>query len=501
MPEMLPRPGDRRAIMLTLTMTVNADYDAHVCDMFDQLQHLVDTGNDSDVGRNMYDSLCESGVIASSIPRDSVDNSEISIDSEEDLDTTWVTPSPHPGLCSEAESAGSRAVSPTPLAAVSPCPGPSSEVASPDVSPTPLADVLPCPGPSSEVESADVSPTPLAAVSPCPGPSSEVASPGSRAVSPTPLAAVSPCPGPSSEVASPGSCAVSPTPLAAMSPCPGPSSEVASAGSHAVSPTPLADVLLPPGLSSEAESAGSHAVSPCIGPSSEAGLGNDEGTNSDTANETPQVTKVTSKRQTMEFYVDIPPRPEKRRCHLPNQRRGEQPNLEAQSEPAEPIQSIRPRGRSRDEEREARLMDILRGYDGEEKDNLPPKVVEFLLALSYDPSQDDQSVQDFINSLQASSGPAVDLDTQQPVSLLDLATLREQGELGINLMRCFEYVAWCATYEVIIRKLRPNERKLHMQWVPVIDASLLRRAPKTQTIENLQSTMKARSLDKKLISE
>ncbi|KAJ1744846.1 hypothetical protein LPJ77_005064, partial [Coemansia sp. RSA 2523] len=71
-------------------------------------------------------------------------------------------------------------------------------------------------------------------------------------------------------------------------------------------------------------------------------------------------------------------------------------------------------------------MDILRGYDGEEKDNLPPKVVEFLLALSYDPSQDDQSVQDFVNSLQASSGPAVDLDTQQPVSLLDLATLREQ---------------------------------------------------------------------------
>ncbi|KAJ2286862.1 hypothetical protein IW141_005144, partial [Coemansia sp. RSA 355] len=251
-----------------------------------------------------------------------------------------------------------------------------------------------------------------------------------------------------------------------MSPCPGPSSEVASAGSHAVSPMPLADVLLPPGLSSEAESAGSHAVSLCIGPSAEAGLGNDEGTNSDTANETPQVTKVTSKRQTMEFYIDLPPRPEKRRCHLPNQRRGEQPNLEAQCEPAEPIQSIRPRGRSRDEEREARLMDILRGYDGEEKDNLPPKVVEFLLALSYDPSQDDQSVQDFVNSLQASSGPAVDLDTQQPVSLLDLATLREQGELGINLMRCFEYVAWCATYEVIIRKLRPNERKLHMQWVP-----------------------------------
>ncbi|KAJ2265849.1 hypothetical protein J3F81_005688, partial [Coemansia sp. RSA 371] len=254
--------------MLTLMMTVNADYDAHICDMFDQLQHLVDTGNDSDIGRNMYDSLCESGVIASYIPRDSVDNSEISIDSEEDLDTTWVTPSLHPGLCSEAESAGSRAVSPTPLAAVSPCPGPSSEVASPGsraVSPTPLADVLPCPGPSSEAESA-----------------------GSRAVSPTPLAAVSPCPGPSSEVASPGSCALSPTPLAAVSPCPGPSSEVASAGSHAVSPMPLADVLLPPGLSSEAESAGSHAVSLCIGPSAEAGLGNDEGTNSDTANETPQ---------------------------------------------------------------------------------------------------------------------------------------------------------------------------------------------------------------------
>ncbi|KAJ2141146.1 hypothetical protein J3F82_005550, partial [Coemansia sp. RSA 637] len=233
MPEMLPRPGDRRAIMLTLTMTVNADYDAHVCDMFDQLQHLVDTGNDSDVGRNMYDSLCESGVIASYIPRDSVDNSEISIDSEEDLDTTWVTPSPHPGLCSEAESAGSRAVSPTPLAAVSPCPGPSSEVASPDVSPTPLAAMSPCPGPSSEVASPGsraVSPTPLAAVLPCPGPSSEVESPGSPDVLPTPLAAVSPCPGPSSEVASPGSCALSPTPLAAMSPCPGPSSEVASAG-------------------------------------------------------------------------------------------------------------------------------------------------------------------------------------------------------------------------------------------------------------------------------
>ncbi|KAJ2530904.1 hypothetical protein IWW43_004068, partial [Coemansia sp. RSA 1935] len=212
MPEMLPRPGDRRAIMLTLTMTVNADYDAHVCDMFDQLQHLVDTGNDSDVGRNMYDSLCESGVIASYIPRDSVDNSEISIDSEEDLDTTWVTPSPHPGLCSEAESAGSRAVSPTPLADVSPRIGPSSEVASPGsraVSPTPLAAVSPCPGPSSEVASPDVLPTPLAAVLPCPGPSSEAES---ADVSPTPLADVLPCPGPSSEVASAD---VSPTPLAA----------------------------------------------------------------------------------------------------------------------------------------------------------------------------------------------------------------------------------------------------------------------------------------------
>ncbi|KAJ2212865.1 hypothetical protein IW143_003864, partial [Coemansia sp. RSA 520] len=79
-----------------------------------------------------------------------------------------------------------------------------------------------------------------------------------------------------------------------------------------------------------------------------------------------------------------------------------------------------------DEDKKARLMSFLDGYESEDKHDLPPNFVEFLLALSYEPGQNEQSVQDFINSLQVSTGTVVDNVTHWPVTLLDLDTSRLQ---------------------------------------------------------------------------
>ncbi|KAJ2729748.1 hypothetical protein H4S00_000333 [Coemansia sp. D1744] len=191
MSAMLSATGTCCMVMLTLRMTVDVDHDVHICDMFEQLQHLVDTHNHSDVGRDMYDSLCETGVITGYIPHGNLGESEFGFNSDKDLETNWVTSPPCAGsqsFDSEIESAVPAAVSPVDLPAV-------SSVESPAVSPVGL---LRC------------------------------------------------------------------------------------------------------------------------GPYSATGFGRDKGTNLDTANGAPPVTKFPRKRQTMEHYIDMPPRPEKRMCHLPN---------------------------------------------------------------------------------------------------------------------------------------------------------------------------------------